>query len=73
MLDVEATGKRIRLARQMRRMNQTELADRIGYSGKAVSAWERGVNAPTGNAILELCRALNVSADWLLGTKGEEK
>lgn len=71
MLDVEATGKRIRLARQMRRMSQTELADRIGYSGKAVSAWETGVNAPTGDAIRELCRTLDVSADWLLDVKGE--
>ena len=71
MLDVEATGKRIRLARQMRRMSQTELADRIGYSDKAVSAWECGVNAPTGDAIRELCRALGVSADWLLDVKGE--
>ena len=71
MLDVEATGKRIRLARQMRRMSQTELADRIGYSGKAVSAWETGVNAPTGDAIRELCRALGVSADWLLDVKGD--
>ena len=71
MLDVEATGKRIRLARQMRRMSQTELADRIGYSDKAVSAWETGVNAPTGDAIRELCRALGVSADWLLDVKGD--
>ena len=70
-LDVKATGKRIRLARQMRRMSQTELADRIGYSNKAMSAWETGVNAPTGNAIRELCRALGVSADWLLDVKGE--
>ena len=71
MLDVEATGKRIRLARQMRRMSQTELADRIGYSYKAVSAWETGVNAPTGDAIRELCRAMGVSADWLLDVKGD--
>lgn len=71
MLDVEATGKRIRLARQMRRMSQTELADRIGYTSKAVSAWERGVNTPTGDAIRELCRALGISADWLLDVKGD--
>lgn len=71
MLDVEATGKRIRLARQMRRMNERELADAIGYSYKAVSAWECGVNAPTGDAIYELCRALDISADWLLGLRGE--
>lgn len=71
MLDVEATGKRIRLARQMRRMSERELADAIGYSYKAVSAWECGVNAPTGDAVRELCRALGVSADWLLDVKGE--
>ena len=71
MLDVEATGKRIRLARQMRRMNERELAEAIGYSYKAVSAWETGVNAPTGDAIRELCRALGVSADWLLDVKGD--
>lgn len=41
MLDVEATGKRIRLARQMRRMNERELADAIGYSYKAVSVGMR--------------------------------
>ena len=71
MLDPEALAARIKLARKTRHLMQSQLAEMIGYSDKAVCAWERGRNAPTADAIHELCRALGVSADWLLDVKGD--
>jgi len=38
------SGAVIRDLRESRGMTQTELADQIGVSGKAVSKWESGVS-----------------------------
>lgn len=49
------------------------LARRIGASACSVAGWRRGKNMPDGYNIAAICRALGVSADWLLGldAKGE--
>lgn len=60
-------GTRIRERRVYLVMSQEELADRIGTSQKQISRYERGENDPTGEVLIALARALNTSADWLLG------
>ena len=45
----------------------TELARKIGCSRWAVFQWKKGTNFPTAFYLAKLCRALNVSADYLLG------
>lgn len=60
-------GARIRERRLALGMSQEDLADRIGSNQKQISRYERGENDPTGEVLISLARALNTSADWLLG------
>lgn len=51
--------------------NNVALARMIGASGCSVYGWRRGKNMPDGYNVAQLCRALGVSADWLLGLDAE--
>lgn len=51
--------------------NNAALARRTGASGCSVYGWRRGKNMPDGYNVAQLCRALGVSADWLLGIDNE--
>ena len=42
-------------------LSSRELADRIGVTDSAISAWERGITSPTLHNALLLCWALDVS------------
>jgi len=52
-------------ARKMRRMTQTELAKKSGVS--FVAHFETGLRMPSMETFDKLVRALDVSADYLLG------
>lgn len=60
-------GERIREARTKAKHNQTSLAELINTSPKNVSRWESGEYIPEAPTIGLIARALNVSADYLLG------
>ena len=59
-------GSRIRYFRELRRLNQKELANLIGVSNSRVSNWEQGINRPDADTLVLLCQALDVSANDLL-------
>ena len=59
-------GNRIRHFREIRGLNQKELATQIGVSNSRVSNWEQGINRPDADILSLLCQALDVSADELL-------
>ena len=52
-------------------VTQQQLADKIGYPRNTVQSWETGKRLPGYEAIIALCRAMDVSADWLLGLSKE--
>ena len=60
-------GKRIRRARQMRGMTQSELADAAGVGANYVPRIERGEMVPSVEAAWRVARALGVSLDELCG------
>ena len=60
-------GRRIAAARALNDVSQARLAEKLGFHKMTVSKWERGVQTPDGDAIYALCKALNVSADYILG------
>lgn len=66
-MNTEDFGKKILSIRQNANLTQEELALRIGVTPQAVSKWERGQSLPDISLLAELCKALNVSADLLLG------
>lgn len=72
MFDTMKTAKTIRRARTARNMTQVDLADAMGVSYQAVSNWERGNSMPDISKLSELCHALEISLEELLGENSRE-
>lgn len=47
-------------------MTQSELAEKIGITNRAVSKWETGKSIPDVSIMLELCEILDISVNELL-------
>jgi transcriptional regulator with XRE-family HTH domain len=62
-------SERLRAALRLRGVDRWQLAKATGCSERAVEAWFTGYRNPTCGSLCELCRALDVSADYLLGLK----
>ena len=60
-------GEKIRLLREERELNQTELGRAVGMTQRKVSYLERGQYEPSLEDLRALCRFFRVSADYLLG------
>jgi transcriptional regulator with XRE-family HTH domain len=58
---------RLRAVRLNNDLTQEELAVKIGTDIKQISRWESGKFSPNLETLVEIARALNVSADYLLG------
>ncbi len=58
-------AKNIISLRQMSGMTQSELAEKINYSDKAVSKWERGESLPDIAVLKNISLLFGVSLDWL--------
>ena len=64
-------GYRIRTAREKAGIYQGKLAEMLGLtSGRIISNWENNVARPDADNIAKLCRALDVSAAYLIGYYG---
>ena len=60
-------GEQILKIRKRKKLSQDTLAEKIGISRVAIGNYERGDRSPTAEVIVELAKALEVSADILLG------
>ena len=60
-------AQRLRAARELRALNQGELARRAGLQASAVSHFETGARKPSFDNLKRLGDALNVTTDYLLG------
>lgn len=58
-------GERIRRLRQEHGWSQAELGEKIHVHQKQVSSYERGVNVPSTEVLIELARAFDVTLDYL--------
>jgi transcriptional regulator with XRE-family HTH domain len=65
----------VRLIRERNKHQITtaELARRIETRGSVVWMWEAGRVLPTGKLLIKVCKALNCSADYLLGLSDDPK
>ena len=59
--------ERLRNARQMRELSQSDLAEKTGLQPSAVSHFETGRRAPSFDNLKVLSDALQVTTDYLLG------
>ncbi len=65
-MNTYVTGAVIKRLREMKNLTQTQLAERIGVSSKAVSKWETGKGLPDISLIEPLSSALGVSVMELM-------
>lgn len=59
-------GERIRSLRKQKKLTQPQLAELINKKISTISSYEHGVFDPSIPTIFELCKAFDVSADYLL-------
>ena len=65
-------GEKLKAARKAAGLSQKELAEAVGAKHNSVSNWENGLNNPSADTILELCRVLNIQPNELYGTQPEQ-
>ena len=58
-------GKKIKLARAKANYTQEELAEKLSLSTRYVSQLERGIAFGSASTITSVCKALNISSDFL--------
>ncbi|MCA1358725.1 helix-turn-helix transcriptional regulator [Bradyrhizobium sp. IC3069] len=58
---------RLKSARDLRGLNQDQLAKRSGLQGSAISHFETGTRKPSFDNLRRLADALGVTTDYLLG------
>ena len=64
-------NNRIKVILTQKRMRQRTLSRITGINESTISDYTTGKRQPTLENLVMLCRALDVSADWLLGVKDE--
>lgn len=68
-IDVEI-GQRIRAQRKIKRLSQTELANKLGVTFQQVQKYENGTNRVAGGRLQLIAQALGVSIGFLFGDNG---
>jgi len=66
---LEGFGDRLAEIRQSRAMTQADLAQVVGVSRRVIAYYEHQDAQPPGAMLVDLAKALRVSADQLLGLK----
>ena len=65
-------AKNITILRQNAKMTQSELAERLNYSDKAISKWERGESIPDITVLKGLADLFGVPLDYLVQENQQE-
>lgn len=68
-----AFGERLTHFRTAQGLTQTQLAEMIGSSQRAISHYETVAEYPPTSVVIDLARALQVTTDELLGLKPPKK
>lgn len=66
-------GQRLKKALDEQGMMQKELAEKVGLNENAISRYIHGGRIISTPILVDICKALNVSADYLLGLSEVEK
>lgn len=64
--------KRIKEVRKEKGLTQAKVAKIIGMEQTQYSRYERGENEIKVNVLIDICKALNVSADYILELTDEQ-
>lgn len=67
MSDIKSiVAKNISELRQSNNMTQLELAEKINYSDKAISKWERAESSPDISVLVDIAAVFGVTVDYLV-------
>lgn len=66
-MDYVLLGKRVRIRRMVLELTQEELAERIGVCTSFIGHIERDSRKLSVDTLYALCKALDTSADFLMG------
>ena len=66
---IRSEGQRIKRAREGKGMTQAQLASATGLARTTIVNIEKNNHRATIKVLIEICKALDVSADWILGLK----
>ena len=70
MNDIKMTvAKNITELRLLNQMTQLELAEKLNYSDKAISKWERGESTPDISVLVSIADLFGVTVDYLVRTE----
>ena len=64
-MDQLKIGKFIKEKRKEKKITQSELAEKLNVTDRAVSKWENGICMPDSGIIPELCKILNITINDL--------
>ncbi len=68
----QIVAKNLANLRKNKKLTQTELAEKFGYSDKAISKWENGDTLPDIQTLYQLCEFYNVTLDFLVNEQDFE-
>lgn len=71
MVGMELFGDKLKTIRKAKKMTQVELSRELGVSTSVIAAYEQGKNFPSVSVLIEICKILRVSSDYLLGISDE--
>ena len=69
----ETIGENLVELRKNKKLTQLELAEKLNYSDKSISKWEKGDVLPDFETLYELCKFYGVSLDYLTHPVSENK
>lgn len=69
----EIIGGNITFLRKGKKWTQLELAEKMDYSDKAISKWERGESSPDPDALLALANLFDVQIDYFFHENEDEQ
>lgn len=60
-------GKKLLYLRKKNKLTQAELAEKLNYSDKAISKWEKGESLPPVEVFYNISKLYGVSLDFIIG------
>ncbi len=65
-------GKKLLSLRKRNKLTQAELAEKLNYSDKAISKWEKGESLPPVEVFYKISKLYGVSLDYIIGDETVE-
>ena len=72
-MDQVKIGKFIKQKRKEKKITQSELAEKLNVTDRAISKWENGICMPDSGIIAELCKILNITINDLFSGEVVDK